>query len=740
MPVTSLWRVVLVVAAAAATTACTLPWQQLALPSPPPPGSGPPPKAAHGGVPLAKISGQGDADQTAIGTGQFTGNAEPRPLAGASAGRDGVTLNLVGASVAEAAKSVLGDTLGLNYVVSEKVKGAITIQTTKAIPRDSLLEIFETVLRNEGAAIVVEQGIYRIVPVGEAVASAPLRGKGANTRRLPGVSAQVVPLRYVAAGEMERIVKAVAPNANVLRADETRNLLLVAGTRAEHDAIADAVSVFDVDWMKGMSFGLFPVESGDPDAIAQELDTVFANDRDSPGKGIVRFVPNRRLKSILVITSRPEYLRKAETWLARIDMATRATVKQVFVYPIRNRPAGELAQLLQKVYGSNSQLRAVDVPRPPGAGNAPSGPLPDALAPGPFSATGPSSVFGVAPAAVSPPPPAETAAPPLAPSLAGPLTGPPGGPPDDRVSGVAVVADEANNALVITATAQEYRRLRQILDQVDVSPNQVFLEATIAEVTLTDELKMGIRFFLQAGNHQIQFTEDNVGGASPLFPGFSNFFNTPNVKVVLNALSAITDVNVISSPTLMVVDNKKATLQVGNEVPVVTQSAVGVQVVGAPIVNSITYRNTGIVLNITPRIGDRGRILLEVEQEASDVVATESSKIDSPTIQQRRIKTTVAVNDGEAILLGGLIQDRAENARNQVPLAGDIPVLGTLFKSKTDTIRRTELLVAITPRIVRDSTQLKGITEEFRAKINLTTRPQRQGPPDRREQIDRLIR
>src|SRR5262249_50401031 len=152
--------------------------------------------------------------------------------------------------------------------------------------------------------------VHRVVPASEAIASAPLRARTGAGRRLPGVSAQVIPLQYVSAAEMERILKAVAPNANVLRADATRNLLLVSGTRAEHDAIADAVSVFDVDWMKGMSFGLFPVETGDPEAIAQDLDTIFANDRDGPAKGIVRFIPNRRLKSVLVISARPEYLRK----------------------------------------------------------------------------------------------------------------------------------------------------------------------------------------------------------------------------------------------------------------------------------------------------------------------------------------------------------------------------------------------------------------------------------------------
>ena len=726
MLVARLRRVALAVAAVATTAACTLPFQQLALPTPPPSATGPPgtgPASTPSGVPLAKTSAKDAADHVVLGTGQFAGNAELRPIGGVN-GKDGVTLNLVDASVAEAARSILGDTLGLNYSVSERVKGAITIQTTKAIPRDALLETFEVILRGEGAAIVVEQGIYRIVPTSDAIASARLRGKGSSYRRTPGVSSQIVPLQYVAAVEMERILKAIAPNANLVRTDTARNLLVVSGTRSDLDSIMDAVSVFDVDWMKGMSFGLFPIESAEPEAIAQELDTVFANDRDSPTKGIVRFIPNRRLKSVLVISSRPEYLRRAQVLLSRLDMANRATAKQVFVYPVRSRSASELAQLLHKVYGiysSQDQAKA-----------APKAPAPSPIAPPPTLTASP------APAAqASAPIPESDTSQAALPTAPPPLAD---GPRDDRSSGIGVIADEANNTLVITATAQEYKRMSHILERIDVPPNQVLLEATIAEVRLNDDLKMGVRWFFQTGNHQLKLTDLPTGAVGPAFAGFSNFFNTPNVQVVLNALSTITDINIISSPTLTVLDNKKATLQVGNEVPIASQSAVAVLTPGSPIVNSITYKSTGIVLNITPRVGDRGRIQLEVEQEASDVVRTESSTIDSPTIQQRRIKTTVAVNDGEGIILGGLIQDRADNSRDQVPLIGQVPVLGNLFKNKADLIARTELLVAITPRIVKDSAQVRGITEEFRARINLTTRPQRQGPPDRREQIDRLFR
>jgi general secretion pathway protein D len=273
-----------------------------------------------------------------------------------------------------------------------------------------------------------------------------------------------------------------------------------------------------------------------------------------------------------------------------------------------------------------------------------------------------------------------------------------------------------------------------------VAPNQVLLEATIAEVRLNDELKMGVRWYFQAGKGEFKFSDVLEGTVGSAFPGFSHFFNTKNIQVVLNALSSVTDLNIISSPTLMVLDNKKATLQVGNEVPVVTQSAVAVTTPDAPVVNSITYRNTGIVLTITPRVGEKGRVVLEVEQEASDVVETESSGIESPTIQQRRIKTTVAVNDGEGVVLGGLMQDRAEIGRGQVPLLGEVPLFGNLFKSKEDKINRTELLVAITPRVIRDPGQLRGITDEFRARINLTTRPQRTGPPDQKEQVGRVLR
>ena len=245
--------------------------------------------------------------------------------------------------------------LGVNYVISDKVNASITLRTANPVDKAALLEIFDSVLRAEGISVVAEGGVYKIVPElrGCCVRSAAA-AQGRPTEAALGVASEIVPLRFVAAAEMERILKSAAPNASVLRADTNRNVLLISGTKAELASMTELVRVFDVDWMRGMSFGIFPVEASDPEAIAQELDVIFANDKDSPSKGLVRFVPNRRLKSVLVISQRPEYLKKAETWIARIDLASASTEKRVFVYHVQNRPAAEVAQLLQKVYRAGS--------------------------------------------------------------------------------------------------------------------------------------------------------------------------------------------------------------------------------------------------------------------------------------------------------------------------------------------------------------------------------------------------
>lgn len=789
---------------------CSLPYQQLSLPSPVTPsasdGTGAASSKKASGV---SLSGPGSSEtrepRTFTGTAVFgeaadagnpSSNPNPKsvgdgpikgsPIATGAITVDGTTLNIVGASVPEVAKTVLGDIMGVNYTVSDKIKANITLRTARPVDKSALLAIFEAVLREEGAAIVVRDGLYSIVPITDAAAGGSPMISRNRLRQSPGTNTTVVPLRYVAATEMERILKSAAPQASVLRVDNARNLLMISGNQQELSSMSEMINVFDVDWMRGMSFGIFPVETADPEAISQELENIFSSNKEGPTKGVVRFIPNRRLKSVLVITSQPEYLRKAETWMKRIDLASKATEKQVNVYHVQHRPAAELATLLQKIYltsgsGSGSTARSQSgisttsdlagsssqMGSPGGGLMAPfgsaggSGSLASSSATSSSGATAPAT-----PVSQTEPPPAGSAAsanrPPEGSSPQGGESGPSSGSPDkaggmnqqlpdDRQSGISVVADEPKNSLVITATAAEFRRIKQVLARIDVPANQILLEATIAEVTLNDNLKFGVRWFAQNGaSKNIAFNSVLGTGANaiqnlPLLAptpaaGFSYFISMSNLQVTLNALSALTDVNIVSSPSLMVQENKRATLQVGDEVPIVTQQATGVQVPGAPILNSVSSRSTGVLLGITPRLGADGRVVLDIEQEVSDAVPTTTSTIDSPTIQQRRVKTTVTVNDGETIVLAGMMQDRATRNRDQLPILGDIPLVGNVFKAKDDSIKRTELLISITPQVLRDPRQIDAVASEYRDRLNFSTRPQRSGPPDRREQLDRLSR
>lgn len=639
------------------------------------------------------------------GTDKFTGSAKAESKKATSVSDDGVTLNLVKVSIPQAAKAVLGDILKINYTVDNKVKGVVTIQTSSPIHPDALLGIFEAVLSSEGASIVEANGLYKIVPAGSVRSGiVPIRASLSKARK-PGVKSKIVPLRYIAAAEMERVLGPIIPKGAILRVDKTRNLLVLLGTDAELAMIGDAISIFDVDIMKGKSFALLPLVNADPESAVKELSTIFETENGGPLDGVIQFIPNTRLNAVLMITNRADYLKRSQKWLERLDRSTNHHERQLFVYSIQNRPASELSKILTEVFEdtevSTSANDAVVAPRLNPAESVSTGSSP----PAPPHRTGQASNNGRS----------------------------------GNNAGIRVVVDDANNALLIMATPSEYKRIARILQRIDVFPNQVLLEAVIAEVSLKDELKFGLRWYFEKNNHSITLSDAVNGAVSSVFPGFSYFFSTPNLGVALNALASITDVKVISSPSLMVLDNKTAVLQVGDQVPVTTQTSVSSTSSDAPVINSVEFRDTGVILSITPRVSDSGRVVLEIEQEVSNVVQTTTSGIDSPTIQQRKIKTTVAINDGESLTLGGLIQERNNLNRGQVPLLGDIPVLGNLFKNKTNTIDRTELIIIIRPQVVRDLSEARSVTEEFRQRLNLNLRSNRKGPPSTRENIKRVF-
>jgi len=496
-----------------------------------------------------------------------------------------------------------------------------------------------------------------------------------------------------------------------LRVDDQRNLLVVNGTGRELANLDNLISIFDVDWMRQMSFAVLPVKTADPEVVAKELETVFGIDKDGPLKGLVRIVPNPRLNTVLVMSSKPNYLDTARTWIERYEKMAEDKEEQIYAYKVQNRPAAELAEILHKVLATDAQsggggpggvaprLEAATVASPASSVRTGTG-LGAAAGLGTGAALGGASRTSMFSSAQTTPRQDAGAAAASA----------------YRAGAAKVVVDEQMHTLVIQTVPTEYQRILRVLRRLDVAGTQIMIEASIAEVTLTDELKFGVKWFFEKGHHSVTLTDAASGAVASAFPGFSYFLAARNINVALDALSSITKVNVISTPNVTVMDNKTAMLQVGDQVPIQTQAAQA-PTSGAPILSSIQMIDTGVILSVTPHANDNGRVLLDIEQEVSTAAPTTTSGIDSPTIQQRRIRTSVAVTDGDAVALGGLIQERDTAGKTHIPILGDIPLLGNAFGTKNDQINRTELLIIIRPRVMRDGEDARRATEEYRSRV-----------------------
>ncbi len=621
------------------------------------------------------------------GTGELARDTDVEQL-DAGIGLNGkITLNFANAEIRDVIDIVLGDTLNLNYVIDPSIQGTITVRTSQPLDRSNVLPALENILSLNGVAMTLVNGTYMVVP--KELASKGLVTPAvapSDSEMARGYGINIIPLNYASANSMVEVLEPFV-NPGTLRADNARNLLVFTGSGNETRALMDLVDIFDVDWMSGMSFALFPVDVADVNSLVTDLSAVFLQDGASPLAGLVQFVPIERLNAVLAISPQARYLDRAEIWIKRLDRGIEGAGRRIFVYPVKNARASELAEILSQIF----EVRFAD-----GTSPAPVADVAPSLTPVELGAEGqPVPQVSVAAASV--------------PQEIGGLV--------QETGDIRIIADEAINTLLVLATAGEYRMIEATLRKLDVVPLQVLIEATIAEVLLNDSLKYGIQWAIDAGNLELSLTTISTGAISSVLPGFNALYASSNFRAVLSALTEITDVKIISSPMLMVLDNQTARLQVGDEVPIATQSAVSTTDANAPVVNSIQLRDTGVILEVTPRVNPGGLVLLDVSQEVSTVTETTTSDIDSPTVQQRKIESTVAVQSGETIALGGLIQDDDQERVSGIPVLSDIPLLGNLFKTTDNVSGRRELLVLITPRVVRNQVEAREVTEELRKRL-----------------------
>jgi general secretion pathway protein D len=640
------------------------------------------------------------------GTGTLVAPPENASAAAPSAAGNGFELNFIDTEISAVVSAVLGDGLNRPYVVDPQVKGKITLQASRALSRDEVLSALESALRTQGAALIDVDGVYHVVPAKDAprhISSLQLARQSAH-----GYGIYVVPLQYVGAADMEKVLQPFAPEGGIIKVDEARNLLVLAGTSQEMATLLNVVKTFDVDWLAGMSFALYPLDYVDAKTLAGELQEVFSAGK-SPLAGVVRFVPLSRLNSLMVVTPQAKYLQDVATWIKRLDLGSSTPGRRIYVYEVQNGKAEDLARTLDHILSLRD-----DTARGGGLGGAAGrgSTLGSATSYGATSQFGASMPFGSPSAGV----------PPIMPSAAAPapFAASGGGGSALEQGELEIVPDTNNNSLLILASPSEFTVIEAALKRLDVLPIQVLIEASVAEVTLTDELKYGLQWAYQGKNGTLTFSEAPNGAISQQFPGFSYLYTGKvNIPAVLNALESLTSVKILSSPKLLVLNNHEAVLEVGDEVPIATQSAVSTTAGGAPIVNSLQLQQTGVILHITPRANKSGKVIIDVSQEVSSVVPTTTSSLPSPTIQERRLTSTVSVQDGETIALGGMIQEQRSRSNDGVPFLSKIPIIGELFGSTDRQTTRSELVVLLTPHVIRSeedsAAAMADFEQEFRA-------------------------
>ncbi len=628
------------------------------------------------------------------------------------------TLNFDDADLGEVAKVILGDILQVNYTLSPKAAGKITLKTTRPLRKEEVLPALEMVLKMNGLALTRKEGFYWVGPVEEAAFGAPLE---VSPQTLPvGYQIRIFPLRYVGVESMQKVLEPLLPPKAIVYTDPIRNLLVVAGTAAELAPVEDTVRAFDVNFLEGMSVGLFPLQNADVATLTQELEEILGEKTLGKSTALFKVLPIERLNALMVITAQPDYLELAQTWIARLDRSIPETGAGNFhVYRAQNVDAAKLADTLNQIFTG-----AAPTPKP-------------SLAPGLKPTTLSTSRLGTSRTQTSLGNPTSFS---NSPSSA---ASPPTGTSTSRRTGesdIRIIADDTNNALIIYADQEDYRAIERVIKQLDVLPLQVLIEASIIEVSLEDALEYGLEWFIRnklpqednqlglrsSGLDLAKLARDLVLKDLPSGFTYSFLSNSQNVQLLLKALASDKRLNVLSSPSLMVLNNHEATILVGDQISLrsgeISTVAAGTGATSngttfGTILGSFQQRDTGVQLSLKPRVNAGGLVLMELEQRVDDVDRATIIN-QNPVIRQRQIKSTVAIKDGDTLVLGGLIKDNRDRTREGIPLLSRIPVLGALFTSNAKkAINRTELVVLITPRVVKNRSDAYAITNEYKQRL-----------------------
>lgn len=587
--------------------------------------------------------------------------------------------------------AILGDLLQVPYSLEGGVQGQITLVSTEPIPQDAVLDMLESALETQGIAMVMgDNGIYRIGHSEQLRREIPVALREEVATR--GYGIRIVPLRHISVLEAQKVLLPLGLQNNILNIDPVRNIIMLGASAPQMKNALRTLNMLDVDVFRGMSFGIYELVNLDASTVVERLEKMMGNPELGSLVGGARLIALEEVNSVMVVAPSSAQLTTVSSWIKRFDTLgfdsdDEQVGSQLYVYSVQNSDAKTIAELLSQIFGGETTSKTSTSGR-----TAPGLSETELSSDGRSSNT--SSGSGVSSTTTQ--------------------------------NGTRIVADEANNSLLVMASAKEWRNIRSALSKIDKLPSQVLVEVSIWEVTLKDELNYGVEWFFNSkggveglGDKGGLLSMNDSGTVSRAAPGFSYLFSGSDWRAVINALASRSTVKSLSSPSVLVQDNKEASIQVGNQQPIQTSQTVNTNNTGV-LTQNVELKDTGVQLKVKPRVNSGGLVIMEIMQEVTDIGATDAAT-GQRSFLKRSIESTVAIQSGDTIILGGLIQDNNSEGDSGVPFLHRIPVLGALFGSKNEGSNRTELLITISPRAINQYADFSKIGDEFRDKMSGVT-------------------
>ena len=591
----------------------------------------------------------------------------------------------------------LGRAAGINYLIDPRVRGVVNVHTQGVVRKDGALDLLFSILKVNGATAIKEGDTYHIVPMTEAKTE-PLvptfPGDNAAKASPNQVSMRAYPLQYIAVAEMAKVIKPfLTPGGETVEVGRA-NILLVIDTTANLEKTARLVELFDSEVFRAAGMKLFKLKVLDPEEMAKNLDNIFGaldfSARGAKPSGI-NFVPIPRLYSLLVVSASPKTMADVEKWIGELDRTGGGASRSIHRYRVKYGKVKDIAAVLEKLYPRKTASLAADKSTEfkPAVG---------------LGLPGQSSFPSQAPPAVQPAQPAAKTAKDAK------------GEADVSSQPFDIIPDEATNSLILRASLSEYADALEILKTVDVYPQQVLLEVLVGEVNLKDDLRLGIDWkWTSTGGGYNQTATLDPGS----LPGLNNFTylveKTGQLTAAFRSLAEDGRASVISSPSVIATNGKKSKINVVDQIPITT--SVLNSATNPPVTTTtVEYRDVGVILTFTPFINDEGLVTLEIEQEVSDVNTIAAGT--NPTFFKRSISTNLVASQDQSIVLGGLVKERKSLDRSGLPWFYKIPIIGWVFGSRADSVSRNELLIFITPRVIRSVEQGIQLSRDFEERVS----------------------